>query len=605
MAPIVLFVLSIILQLTAAVLALFLIRITGRKLAWILLSLAMVLMTTRRIVSFSSLVIAGKEITFAIPEIIAFMISCLTLAGVLLIRGYFRSIYSAKEALRESEQRFRVTTNTAVDAIISIDADSRIVFCNDATERLFGYSSKEVMDQNISLLMPEHYFLTNELSLARLFTAEKTLHIGRTIEVSALTKNGTKFPVEISLATWNSREGAFATAIIRDITERRKLETQLRQSQKMEAIGHITGGIAHDFNNMLNVILGYSQLIMETVQKNNLQYRHTQQIQKAGQSAADLVQQLLAFTKQKSIEPRLVNINDVVAGTEKMLQRIIGEDIEIALSLASDISPVMADPVQIEQVIMNICINARDAMPEGGKLIIETSNTAIDEIYSQTHPWVKPGQYVMLSISDTGIGMDEATQARIFEPFFTTKELGRGTGLGLAVVYGIVKQHNGFIHVYSERGYGTIFKIYIPPSYGKPKEFTKIMKAEIRGGKEAILLVEDNDMLRELAETMLKNLGYTVLAAKNGSEAVQIFTEKNNFIRLAILDVVMPVCGGRETFERMRAIKPDLKALFVTGYSTATPYTEFIPKEGLQLLQKPFSYENLALKVREILDSIS
>lgn len=605
MAPIVIFILSILLQLTAAVYALLLIRITGRKLAWILLSLAMLLMATRRIVSFVSLIIAGKEITFSIPELIAFVISCLTLAGVLLIRGYFRTIHSAKEALRESEQRFRITTNTAVDAIISINADGRIVFCNDATERLFGYTNKEVIGQNISLLIPDHYFLTHELNLARLFTAEKSLHIGRTMEVSALTKNGTKFPVEVSLATWNSSDGAFATAIIRDITERRRLENQLRQSQKMEAIGHITGGIAHDFNNMLNVTLGYSQLIMETVENNSLQYHHTQQIQKAGQSAADLVQQLLAFTRQRIIEPRLINVNDIVISIEKMMQRIIGEDIEITLSLASDISPVTVDPVQIEQVIMNICINARDAMPMGGKLIIETSNTAIDETYSHAHPWVKPGQYVMLSITDTGIGMDEATQARIFEPFFTTKELGRGTGLGLAVVYGIVKQHNGFIHVYSQRGYGTIFKIYIPPSYGTPKEFTKTKEVEIRGGKETILLVEDNDMLRELAETMLKNLGYTVLTAKNGSEAIQIFTEKNNGIHLAILDVVMPVCGGREAFERMRAIKPDLKTLFVTGYSTATPYTEFIPKERLQLLQKPFSYKNLAIKVREILDSIS
>jgi CheY-like chemotaxis protein/two-component sensor histidine kinase len=370
----------------------------------------------------------------------------------------------------------------------------------------------------------------------------------------------------------------------------------------MEAVGTLTGGIAHDFNNMLNVILGYAQLVIDEAEKNSTQRRYTQQIQKAGQSAAELVQQLLAFSRRKVIEPKIININSIVTNFQKMLQRIIGADVELRLSLSETISPVMADPVQMEQILMNLCVNARDAMPQGGQLIIETSNTVLDETYQQTHPWAEPGQYVMLSITDTGIGMDEETQARIFEPFFTTKELGKGTGLGLAVVYGIVKQHKGVIHVYSQKGKGTTFKIYLSAFSGAAEEIKKAQTITIKGGNETILLAEDNDMLRELAETILKDLGYMVLTAKDGDEAILLFAVHSNEIHLSILDIIMPVCSGREAYERMRAIKPDSKVLFVTGYSTATTHTDFIHKEELPILQKPFTKESLARKVREALD---
>lgn len=385
--------------------------------------------------------------------------------------------------------------------------------------------------------------------------------------------------------------------------ENEKLQKQLFLSQKMEAIGTLTGGIAHDFNNMLNVILGYTQMVIDETKKNTTQRRYIQQIQKAGQSAAELVQQLLAFSRRQIIDPKIININEVIDNLVKMLHRIIGENIALKLSVSENISPVMADPGQMVQVIMNLCVNARDAMPQGGELTIETSNTIIDEAYCQVHPWAHPGSYALLSITDTGIGMDSETQMRIFEPFFTTKELGKGTGLGLAIVYGIIKQHNGLINVYSQKGHGTTFKIYLPSASGKAGALKTPKKAEVKGGNEIILLAEDNDMLRELAETILKGLGYTVITAKDGNEAIQIFTTNSDKIQLTVLDVIMPVCGGKEAYERMRAVKPVLKVLFVTGYSIATHHTESIAKEKLPLLQKPFTKEGLARKVREALDS--
>ncbi len=394
--------------------------------------------------------------------------------------------------------------------------------------------------------------------------------------------------------------------MVRKLDERKveneKLQKQLFLSQKMEAIGTLTGGIAHDFNNMLNVILGYTQLVIDETKKNSTQRRYVQQVQKAGQSAAELVQQLLAFSRRQVIDPRIININEVIDNLVKMLHRIIGENIALKLSLSENISPVMADPGQMVQVIMNLCVNARDAMPQGGELTIETSNTIIDEAYCQVHPWAHLGSYALLSITDTGIGMDSETQMRIFEPFFTTKELGKGTGLGLAIVYGIIKQHKGLINVYSQKGHGTTFKIYLPSASGKIEALEAPKIAEIKGGKETILLAEDNDMLREFAEIILKDLGYTVIAAKNGDEAVRLFTANSDKIQLTVLDVIMPVCSGKEAYERMRSVKPDLKVLFVTGYSIATHHTESIAKENLPLLQKPFSKEGLARKVREALD---
>lgn len=413
----------------------------------------------------------------------------------------------------------------------------------------------------------------------------------------------------VNIKTGDEIEGLASSFndMVRKLDERKveneKLQKQFFLSQKMEAIGTLTSGIAHDFNNMLNVILGYTQLIMEEADKNSPQYRHFQQIYNAGQSAADLTGQLLAFSRRQVIDPKIVNPNNIITNLEKMLKRLLGADIALQISLAKDLSPVMADKGQMGQVIMNLCVNARDAMPEGGQLIIETMNTQLDETYRISHPWAGPGSYAMISITDTGMGMDEETQARIFEPFFTTKELGKGTGLGLAVVYGIVKQHNGLIHVYSQKGHGTTFKIYLPAFSGQAEAITTPKLAELRGGNETILLAEDNDMLREMAETILKKFGYTILTAKNGDEAVQIFNANSDKISLAILDIVMPVCGGEEAYARMSAIKPGLKVLFVTGYSAGTHHTDFISKERHPFLQKPFSQEDLARKVREALDS--
>lgn len=413
----------------------------------------------------------------------------------------------------------------------------------------------------------------------------------------------------VSIKTGDEIEGLASgfNDMVRKLDEKKveneKLQKQLFLSQKMEAIGTLTSGIAHDFNNMLNVILGYSQLSVDEAKKGAPQYNYLQQIQKAGQSAADLVQQLLAFSRRRVIDPKIISINDVIANLEKMLKRVLGADIELKLALTQETSNVMADKGQMEQVIMNLCVNARDAMSDGGQLSLETINTHIDEAYCITHPWAEPGSYAMLSITDTGVGMDEETQARIFEPFFTTKELGKGTGLGLAVVYGIIKQHKGFIHVYSQKGQGTTFKIYLPAFSGQAEAVAMPKSAELKGGNETILLAEDNDMLREMAETILKKFGYTILTAENGDEAVQIFNANKDKIALAILDVVMPVCSGEEAYARMSVIKPGLKVLFVTGYSASAHHTDFISKGRHPFLQKPFSQESLAIKVREALDS--
>lgn len=471
-------------------------------------------------------------------------------------------------------------------------------------EDVYGPFQKAIWDTALINTLVLSIALFAAIILGRLITGPITQLARNVKEISSggfkrLMKIKTKDEIEDLADSFNE----MVVKLDERKVENEKLQKQLFLSQKMEAIGTLTGGIAHDFNNMLNVILGYTQLVIDETKKNTTQHRYIQQIQKAGQSAAELVQQLLAFSRRQIIDPRIININEAIYNLVKMLHRIIGENIALKLSLSENVLPVMADPGQMVQVIMNLCVNARDAMPQGGELTIESSNTIIDKAYCQIHPWALPGSYALLSITDTGIGMDSETQTRIFEPFFTTKEQGKGTGLGLAIVYGIIKQHKGLINVYSQKGHGTTFKIYLPSASGKTEALEAPRIAEIKGGNETILLAEDNDMLRELAETILKDLGYTVIAAKNGDEAIQIFTANSDKIQLTVLDVIMPVCSGREAYDRMRAVKPDLKVIFVTGYSIATHHTESIAKEKLPLLQKPFSKESLARKVREALDS--
>lgn len=389
----------------------------------------------------------------------------------------------------------------------------------------------------------------------------------------------------------------------------RKTEGQLLQAQKMESIGTLAGGVAHDFNNLLTVILGNTQLSLRGLTADDRMQHRLLEIEKAGNRAAALTRQLLAFSRRQHLERRIISLSETIADVMKMLQRLISEDIEIDVHAAAHLWTVFADSGQIEQVVMNLAINARDAMPGGGRLLIETHNVTLDESYHLLHTYSKPGQYVRLMVSDTGCGMDAATKERIFEPFFTTKEVGKGTGLGLAMIFGIVKQHDGFIEVYSEVGHGTIFKVYLPVNETSVIEDTQQVELALRGGNETILVAEDEAALRELAQDVLESLGYKVLLAKDGVEAVEMFITHQAQIGLVLLDMIMPRLGGYEAYEQMRAVGGDVPLIFMTGYSPEMVQSKFVNQNmaieelNAVLIQKPYSVEVLGRKVREVLDA--
>ncbi len=402
----------------------------------------------------------------------------------------------------------------------------------------------------------------------------------------------------------NGKEEKFVVGIISDITERKNLEEQLLHSVKMEAIGRLAGGIAHDFNNLMTSVIGYSDLTLMRIGTDDPLRRGIEQIRKAGQSAAALTNQLLVFSRKQVLQPKVLDLNCVIADIEKMLRRVIGEDIIVVSELSPGLRRVMGDPGQIEQVIMNLAVNARDAMPLGGKLTIETQNRYLDEAYAQQHVDVQPGDYVMLAVSDSGIGMNEETRSHIFEPFFTTKEKGKGTGLGLATVYGIVRQSGGHIWVYSEPGQGTCFKVYLPrvdADSGRPNR-GPVNCEVVRGKSETILLVEDDDCVRDLASTCLRVSGYMILVARNGEEALRIFKENEQSILMLITDVVMPGVSGRDLAQIMRPLSPGLKVLYMSGYTDDAIVQHGVLEAGVNFLQKPFTLEALASKVRQVFD---
>jgi signal transduction histidine kinase/CheY-like chemotaxis protein len=392
-------------------------------------------------------------------------------------------------------------------------------------------------------------------------------------------------------------------AIIHDITEARRLEQQLRQAQKMQAVGRLAGGIAHDFNNLLSVIIGYCEIAQEHLDSEHPVGKHVEQIKRAGERAASLTRQLLAFSRQQVLQPRTLNLNDVVSNVSKMLLRVIGEDISLVFRPAERLSSVRVDLGQVEQVLMNLAVNARDAMPEGGKIVVETANVELDEGYIQLHEPVIPGSYVMLSMSDTGVGMDATTLSRIFEPFFTTKEQHRGTGLGLSTVYGIVKQSRGYIWVYSEVFRGTTFKIYLP-SLDQPAESLVSPKTPVifATGTETILVVEDDEPLRKVIVSLLQGSGYTVLEAQNASTAIDIAQHHEGDIALLLSDVIMPGKSGPDLALEVKMCRPGVKLLYVSGYAGDMIAHQGVLDPGTTLLWKPFSKEALLTKVRSVLE---
>jgi len=384
--------------------------------------------------------------------------------------------------------------------------------------------------------------------------------------------------------------------------ERKRLEAHVHQLQKFEAIGRLAGGIAHDFNNVLGAILGWAELGYDEAEPDSHLRERFQKIREQGQRAAKLTSQLLAFARRQILQPRKVSLNTLVQEEISFLERVIGANIEIRVFAAEDLRVTLADPAQIDQVLMNLCLNARDAMPKGGTLIIETQNVEIGDEYCRSHAYASPGSYVLLSVSDTGTGMDTATVEQIFEPFFTTKELGRGTGLGLATVYGIVKQHGGFIYVYSEPGKGASFRIYLRAESGAHEPRESPRDAQRLRGTETILLAEDHDGLRESVQEMLQALGYSVIPASNGAQAVDLFAANLNQIALVVMDVVLPSLSGPDAYCKMSALRHDIEVIFTTGYTSEAAALISLVEKGASILQKPYSLTALSQMIRRALD---
>jgi PAS domain S-box-containing protein len=646
-----------------------------------------------------------------------------------------------ERALRQSEERYRAVTQTATDAIISADGAGNIMGWNLGAEKIFGYSEAEVIGRPATVLMPSRFHERHSAGMASLQAGGEHHVIGKILELEGVRKDGVEFPIELSLSSWDVAEGRFYTAIIRDVTDRKRteellrksesdltmaqkvanvgswswhipsnrliwsdqmyrifgldkgkisgdldeviskavhpgdrdavmrinlsvirdkkprpmcyrviwpngeertvwaeagellldetgnpevltgivkditeqkrteaekerLQAQLQQAQKMEAVGRLAGGVAHDFNNLLTVITGYSELLLQKVGKESPMHRELEEIQRAGMRASSLTQQLLAFSRKQVIEPKVLDLNLLVADLGKMLARLIGENVDLKIVRGKNLEMVKVDPVQFDQVLINLAVNAKDAMPDGGTLLIETVNVELDEEYCAQRPYeIHPGRYVRLVVSDTGHGMTKEISQQIFEPFFTTKAMGKGTGLGLSMVYGAVKQAGGSIEVYSEVGIGTTFQIYLPRVEGdavKPGEVGR--PAVLPKGTETVLVVEDEEVVRNMNVRILTGLGYKILQARNGADAIAVAQKYGDRIDLLLTDVVMPGMHGGELATQLVLHYPEMKVLFTSGYTDDAISQHGVLAEGLSFIGKPYTPSSLARKVREVLD---
>ncbi|MBF0559927.1 MAG: PAS domain S-box protein [Nitrospirae bacterium] len=634
----------------------------------------------------------------------------------------------AAKALADSETRLRSIVQTAQDAIISISRDNEIVLWNKGAEQIFGYTSDEALGNDISIIMPPRHIQPHKQAVEQFFATGRLKYNGKVLELSGLRKDGSEFPIELSVATWETTDGVFFTGIIRDVSERKQieedlhksernyrslfetindgiyrstidgrftmlnpagarmlgydspddaigqsaiqhwedpedrrrfieilgkehsvrfyairalrkdgknvlmelsarlltnanedsvgiegimrdvtaqkhLETQLRQAQKMEAIGHLAGGIAHDFNNILTGIIGYYAIIDRKMKTDDPSRPHLSVIKDLALKAANLTNSLLAFSRKQVIDVKNTSINDIVFKMQNILSRIIGEDIKLTAQLALEDLTAKVDRGQIEQVLMNLVTNARDAMPNGGTLTISTQKQAIDENFVRAHHYGEIGNYVLISVSDTGIGMDEKTKEQIFEPFFSTKEVGKGTGLGLAMVYGIIKQHNGFINLYSEPNQGTIFRIYLPLAESEKEGEIIPEKIPLPTGNETILLVEDDQSVMNVTKLFLEDCGYKVIEAVDGDEALKVFIDNKDSIKLVISDLILPKKHGKDFYNDAKKIVPGMKVLFMSGYTADVISTKGLLPEGMNFMTKPVDPDKMLRRVREILDS--
>jgi two-component system cell cycle sensor histidine kinase/response regulator CckA len=493
----------------------------------------------------------------------------------------------AKQFLKDRDKKFRLLFEDNPQPMWVVDSESQhFLEANAAASNLYGFTSDEFRGMTLSdVQVPEQD--------------------GAVPSVVSQHRTKTNRLIEVETAVHDIEYGGRKAqlTVLLDVTGRRQLEDQLRQAQKMEAVGMLAGGVAHDFNNLLTIISGYSQLILNNLSASDPNRHSAEQIMKAGERAAALTRQLLAFSRRQVLQPKVFELNKLVASLSTMLQRLIGEDVELRLVLPPEVGRVSADPGQIEQVLMNLAVNARDAMPQGGILTIETSNRQIGEEYTGRHITVKPGSYIQLSVSDTGSGMDQATKARLFEPFFTTKAPGRGTGLGLSTVFGIVKQSGGNVEVYSEPGHGTSVKVYLPSIDQQAFIETADPRRKTARGTETILLAEDDEMVRSLVRETLEREGYKVIESADPVEARRIADHHKGNIQLLITDVVMPKLSGRELAEQLIRRRPDLKVLYMSGYTDNAVLNSGILHQDVAFLQKPFTPSALAEKVREVLEN--
>ncbi len=513
-----------------------------------------------------------------------------------------------EEALQKSEERYRSIVENAIEGIFQTTPDGRYVSANPALARMYGYDSpRELIDSIANIETDQYVNPLDRITMKMLY--EKYGYVEK-YETQLYRKDKSRIWISMNARAVRNADGAvlFYEGTAEDITSRKKaeeekrsLQSQLLQAQKMEAIGTLAGGVAHDFNNILTALIGYGNLLQMNIEKDNPLRVYVDQIIASSEKAANLIQSLLAFSRKQVIELRPYKVRTIITGIEKLLKRLLTEDIELKVTLSDKKSTIMADITQMDQVLMNLATNARDAMPGGGRLTIEATEVELDEAFIAAHGYGQPGTYALISVSDTGTGMDEATKERIFNPFFTTKEVGKGTGLGLSTVYGIIKQHNGYIEVESEPGRGTTFRIYFPVVHAKEQTKESLLLTT-RGGTETILVAEDNLAVRNLTREVLTMSGYKVIEAVDGEDAVQKFIEHGDAIAAMILDVVMPKKNGKEVYEEIGKIRPGIKVIFTSGYTGDIVLDKGIRDDIVDFIKKPLLPDELLLKVREVLD---
>jgi PAS domain S-box-containing protein len=533
-------------------------------------------------------------------SVVLVMVSFAAASGRLFVVQ--NQLLASSLALQQSQQKLRIHFEHTPLAVVEWSPEFRVAAWNHSAEEMFGYSLQEALGKHGSFIVPPQFRPQVDQAWDDLINRKG----GGLSTNDNLTRDGRTIHCEWYNTPLVDDSGRVlgVASLVQDITEHVALEERLRQAHKMEAVGRLAGGVAHDFNNLLTVILGYAQILADSLSPGSREADSTAQIKSAADRASGITRQLLAFSRKQVLSPRVIDLNDIMLNLDSLLRRLIGEDIEVHSVPARDLGTVKADRGQIEQVIMNLALNARDAMPHGGKITLETSNALLDETYARKHQPIEPGRYVMLAVTDTGDGMTSEMQARIFEPFYTTKEVGKGTGLGLATVYGIVKQSGGYIWVYSEPNRGTSFKIYLP-RVDQPAETLDAEKTSdrVQRGTETVLLVEDEPQLRQLTSSVLAHCGYKMLVAGGPEEGLAIFKANLRDIRLLITDVVMPGMNGRQLAAEILKVSPKVQVLYISGYTSNAIVHYGVLDAGLWFLPKPFTLSALVAKVREVLDA--